>query len=188
MSGTSALLRPSCSTKSDIKTPVSAPSNIKVCKFQSLKRGQDKSLSSKDLLWQTLFLFVSFLGESIWYVGFRSTWYFGSSRYVTAWVFKFFLLLYTEAGTRKKTAPFQDKWLMTEGLVTFMSCNTFSDARTSLLCFKVILSRHSNPTSFWNYFTWRLFMFCRFPLRRVTILSQGSLVKSYGQDWRKKLL
>ena len=35
-------------------------------------------------------------------------------------------------------------------VITFMICNPFSDAATSLLCFEVIFVRESNRNSFWN--------------------------------------
>ena len=43
------------------------------------------------------------------------------------------------------------KWLMTGGLLTFMCFRHFSDDRTSLLCFLVILFRGSNQTSLSSY-------------------------------------
>ena len=48
MSGTSAFSGRSCGAKSDSKTPVSTPSDIKICEFESLKRGQDKALPYKE--------------------------------------------------------------------------------------------------------------------------------------------
>ena len=95
MSGKSAFFRRKCRVKSEINTPVSTPSKIIVCEFESLIRGQDKILSTKESALQNNFLFTSFLSESIWYVGGCSALYFGSYCFVTDT-----LLLYTEAGTR----------------------------------------------------------------------------------------
>ena len=47
MSGTSAFFRRKCRVKSEITTPVSAPSKIIVCQFESLMREQDKILLFK---------------------------------------------------------------------------------------------------------------------------------------------
>ena len=97
MSGTSALLRRSCWTKSNRKTSDSTSSKIRVCEIECLKRGQYKVLSIKVSALEKNFLFI-FLSESIWYVRLCEGWYFGSSCFVTDWVNK--LLLYTEAETR----------------------------------------------------------------------------------------
>ena len=70
MSGKSAFLRRSYAEISDRKIPVSTPSKIKVCDFESLIRGQDKILSAKESSLENNFLFISFLSESICYVGF----------------------------------------------------------------------------------------------------------------------
>ena len=96
MSGTYTFFRRKCRIKSEINTPVSTPSKIIVCEFESLMREQDKILSIRGSALENNFLFISFLSESIWYVGGCSAFYFGSSCFVT----DFALLLYTEAGTR----------------------------------------------------------------------------------------
>ena len=61
MSGTSASLRRSCGAKSDRKIPVSTPSKIKNCEFESLIRGKDKNLSTEESALQNNHLFISFL-------------------------------------------------------------------------------------------------------------------------------
>ena len=63
MSGTSAFLRRKCRVKSEINTPVSTPSKIIVCEFESLIRGHDKILSTKESALQNNFLFTSFLAN-----------------------------------------------------------------------------------------------------------------------------
>ena len=144
MSGTSAFLRRICWAMSDCKTSISTPFNFQVCEFESLIRGQEKFLLTEELV--NSFLFISFLSESIYRVGFCSTSYIGSSRFATAGVFKYLFLLYTEAaeaGTRT-IAPYQDEWLMTGGVYTFKSFNPFSDASTSLLRCQVFLFKKSN--------------------------------------------
>ena len=147
MSGTSTFARRSSWAKSDSKTPVSTPSNSGVCKYESLTRRQDKTLSTQESALANSFLFISFLSKPFWYVEFCSAWYFGNSCFVTARVFKLFLLLYTETG-REHTAPSKDKWLMTVGVITFMRYNPFSDAKTSLLCFQGILFRKTTELLF----------------------------------------
>ena len=98
ISGTSAFLRRNCWANSDWKIPVSTPSKNKVCEFESLIRGRDKILSTNESALEKNFLFISFLSESTWYVGFCESWYFGNSWFVTDWAIK--LLWYKEAGTR----------------------------------------------------------------------------------------
>ena len=39
---------------------------------------------------------------------------------------------------REQTVSYQDKRIMTGGVMTAISCNPFSDDRTFLLCFKVV--------------------------------------------------
>ena len=95
----SAFLRWCCWTRSDSNTPVSRISNIKVCEFESLIRGQDKILLTKESALAKSFLLKSLVSESIWYVGFCSVWYFGRSCLITVWEFNL-LLLYTDGGTR----------------------------------------------------------------------------------------
>ena len=53
MPGTSVFFRRKCRVKSEIDTPVSTPSKIIVCEFESLMREQDKILSIRGLLCQT---------------------------------------------------------------------------------------------------------------------------------------
>ena len=87
-----------CRVKSEIKTPVSTPSKIIVCEFESLMREQDKILSIRESALPNSFLLMSFFRESNWYVGGCSALYFGSSCFVTDCVVT--ILFYTEAGTR----------------------------------------------------------------------------------------
>ena len=98
MSGTSAFFRRKCRVKSEIKTPVSTPSKIIVCEFESLMRDQDKILSIRESASPNRFLLMSLFIESIGYVGGCSALYFRSSCFVTDCVVT--LLLYREAGTR----------------------------------------------------------------------------------------
>ena len=93
----SAFLQLICWAKSNKEFPVSTPYKINVRDFESLIRGQDKILSTKDSALENQILFISFLSESTWHVGFCEGWYFGSLCFVTEWVIK--LLLYTEAET-----------------------------------------------------------------------------------------
>ena len=185
MTETSAFLRRSCWAKSNRKFPVSKPSKIKVCEFESFIRGQDKNLSTKESALEKEFLFISFLSESIWYVGFCGGWYFWRSCFVTDWVIEH--LLYTEAGTRQ-TVPYQDKWIMKKGEITLMSCKSLSDAGMSPLCFQVERFRDNTRTSPWNFATWCIFMLCRFPLSRFIMHSQKNRINSFGQDLRRRLL
>ena len=98
MSETSAFFRRKCSVKSEFNTPVRTPSKIIVREFESLMREQDKILSIRVSALPNSFLLMSVFGESIWYVGFCSGLYFGSSCFVTNSVVT--LLFYTEAETR----------------------------------------------------------------------------------------
>ena len=98
--GTSAFLQRTGWAKFGGKLPASTPSNNIVCDFESLIRGQEKILSTKQSGLANSSMFVCLLRKSYCYVGFRSVSCFGSSRFVTAWVFKLSLLLYTEAGTK----------------------------------------------------------------------------------------
>ena len=143
-------------------------------------RGQDKFLSTKESSPPNSFLFTSFWSESVRYVAFCWACYLRNSCSVTAWVFK--LVLYTKAGTRTKCS-ISKKWLMMGEVVTFKSCHPFSDARTSLLCFQVILHRNNNRTSVWIFVTLCFLTLCSFPSRRFTIHSQRNLMNSTGQDW-----
>ena len=96
MSGTSVFLGRKGRVKSEINTPVSTPSKIIVCEFESLMQEQDKILSIR--LSVHTFVLMSLFRESIWYVGGCTALYFGSSCFVTGRVVT--LLLYTESGTR----------------------------------------------------------------------------------------
>ena len=125
------------------------------------------------------------MSESIWYAGFCSAWYFGSSCFVTAWVFKILFSLYSEAGTRTN-CPISREMFNEGRSKCFISCSSFSDTRTYLLCFQVIPFRESNCISFWNFVTQCGFLLCRFALRRFTIHSQKKRMNSFRQDWRKK--
>ena len=98
MSGTSAFFRRKCRVKSENNTPVSTPSKIIVCEFESLMREKGKNLSISVSALPNSFLLMSLYRESIWYVGGCSALYFGSSCFETDCVVT--LLLYTEAGTR----------------------------------------------------------------------------------------
>ena len=91
---------------------------MKVCEFESLIPGEDKILSTKESALEINFLFISFLSESIWYVGFYEGRHFGSSCFVTDWVIK--LLFYTEAGTRTN-------WSITRQMVNDGRSNNFNE-------------------------------------------------------------
>ena len=65
MSGIAAFLQRSCWAQSNRQTPVSTPSKIKVCEFESLIRGQDKILSTKESALENNLFLLSFLSESI---------------------------------------------------------------------------------------------------------------------------
>ena len=69
MSGMSAFFRRKCRVKSEIKTPVSTPSKIIVCEFESLMREQDRILSIRESALRNSFLLMSLFMESFWYVG-----------------------------------------------------------------------------------------------------------------------
>ena len=165
----------------DRKNPVSKPSKIKVCEIESLIRGQDKILSTKESVLENNSLFISFLGESIWYVGFCEGWYFGSSCFVTDWVFEFCC---TQKKERGRIAPYQGKLLITGWVLTLMSCKPLSDARMSLLRFQVVRFRDNTRTSLENFATCCLFMLCRFPSSKFIMHWQRNQMKSFGQAWR----
>ena len=95
MSGTSAFFRRKCRVKSEINTPVSTPSKIIVCEFESLMREQDKIYSIRGSALPNNFLLR--FRDSICYVGGCSALNFGSSCFVTDCTVT--LVLYTEAGT-----------------------------------------------------------------------------------------
>ena len=122
MPGTSAFLRRSCGAKCNRRIPVFTPSRTKVCVFESLIRGRDKILLTRESALENNFSFISFLNESTWFVRFCWGWYFGSSCFVTDLVIK--LLLYTETGMLQ-TAPYQDKWSMTGTVKSLMSFRLF---------------------------------------------------------------
>ena len=186
MSGTSPFLRRSCWAKSDNKTLVSTPPNIEVCDFESVMRGQDKVLSTKESALANSFCFSCF-SDSIWCIGFYSAQYFASSCFVTAGVFKFSLLLNTDAGTRTNCSVSSQN-VNDKRVIALMSCMTFSRSRKSLFCFKVIRFPDNIRTSLWNLATWCLFMVCSFLLRRFIIHSQRNLINSFQRNWRKRLL
>ena len=77
---------------------------------------------------------------------------------------------------------------MTGGVINLMNCNPLWDARISLLCFQVVRFRKNSRTSLWNFATWCLFKLCRFRLSRFIMHSQRNRIKSFGQDWSKRLL
>ena len=135
MSGTSAFFRRKCRVKCEINTPVSTPSKIIVCEFESLMREQDKILSISVSALPNSFLFMSLFRESIWYVGGCSALYFGSSCFVIDCAAH---SCYTQKLGHEQAAPYQDKWLRKGGEMTAISCNPFSDDRTFLLCFQVV--------------------------------------------------
>ena len=142
MSGPSAFIRCNCGIKSENSNRVSTPSIFIVCEIETLMREQDKTLSIRVSALPNSFLLMSLFRESIWYVGDCSAFDFGSSCLVTDCVVT--LLVYTEAGTR--TNCFISR-LMTGSVMTANSCNPFSDNRTFLLCFQVVLFSNSNQTS-----------------------------------------
>ena len=86
--------------KSEINTPVSTPSKIIVCEFESLMREQDKILSISESVHS--FLLISLFRESIWYVGGCSVLYFGSSCFVAN-------SCYTQNMGQEQTVPYQIK-------------------------------------------------------------------------------
>ena len=100
MSGTFAFFRCKWWVKSEINTPVSTPSKIIVCEFESSRREQDKVSSIRVSALPNSFLLMSLFRESIWYVGGCSAFYFESSCFVTDCVVT--ILLYTEAGSLNK--------------------------------------------------------------------------------------
>ena len=186
MSGTSAFFRRKCRLKSEINTPVSTPSRFIVCKFESLMREQDKILSISVSALSNSFLLMSVVRESVWDVGGCSALYFGISCFVTDIAQSH--SCYTQKLGKEQTAPFQDKWLMTGGEMMAFSCNLFSDDRTFLLCFQVVLFTDNGQTSSWNFTTWCHFMGCKFPFSRFTMHSHRNRINSFGQDWRKWFL
>ena len=114
----------------------------------------------QSLLWQTDFCSITFWANRFGTCDICSTRYFGGSCSVTVWIVNH-LLLYTKIW-QEQTVPCQSKWLMTEGVKTFMTlsqgnCRPFSDARTSLFCFRVILFRKNNRFSLWNFVMWCFF-------------------------------
>ena len=124
-----------------------------------------------------MFLFISFLRDSIWYLGICRAWYFGSSGFVIDWVSK--LLLYNELLRVKKR-------LMTREVQHFMSSSPFSDPKTSQLCFQIGFLKTKNWNPLGNIITWCLFMLSRSPLSSFTMHSQRNLINSFGSDWGKR--
>ena len=89
---------------------------------------------------------------------------------------------------RKQTASHQDKWLLTETVKTLKSCKHFLVARNCIFCLEVIVFGDNYQTCFRKCSAWCLWRFCRFLLSRFTLRPQESLINSFWQDWRKKLL
>ena len=147
-------------------------------------REQDKTLSILVSDLPNSFLLMSLFRESKWYVGGCSALYFGSSCFVRNFVVTL-LWVCTQKLGQEQTAPCQDKWLMTGGVMTANSCQPFSDDRTFPICFQIVLFSDSSQTSSWNFTTWCLFTTCKFPLSRFTMHSQRNRTNSFGQDWRK---
>ena len=77
---------------------------------------------------------------------------------------------------------------MTGGVKVLMSCNPLSEARMSVLCFQNVRFRDNSRTSLWNFATWCLLVFCRFPLSRFIMHSQRNRMNTFGQDWRNWFL
>ena len=138
MSGTSPFLRRISWANSDRKIPICTPSKIKVCEFERLIREQDKILSTKESALENNFLFISFLTESIWYVGFREGWCFGSSCFVADWLIK--LLVYTEAGTRTNCC-ISRQMVNDSRSNNFIECKPLSDARSLFFASKLYVSQ-----------------------------------------------
>ena len=122
MSGTSAFFWHSCSAESDTNDPVSTSSHIKVCDFETLIRGQDKKLSTKEPRLANKFSLLSFFNESI------GTWVFAhlDTSEVSVLSRADFLspCCCTQKQGREKTAPNQNKCLMT-GVRTLIRCKFF---------------------------------------------------------------
>ena len=160
------------------KNPVSTPSKFKVCEFESLIRGQDNNLSTKVSALANIFLFISFLSESISYVGFCKSWYLGISCFVDDWVVsKSFC---TQKQDRVQTAPFQDKFLMTGGVITFMSCYFFFEC-LFFASNSFVLETETLRFCHVMFF----FVLCRFPFTRFRMHSQRYGRNSSGQHWTK---
>ena len=169
--------------KSEINAPVSTPSKINVCEFEILTQERDKILSIRVSALPNKFLWISLIRESIWYVGYCSTFL----------LWKFLLcnrlcshtLVIHRSWDKKKLLH---KWLMMGVVMIACSWKPFSDNRTFLLCFQVVLFSDSYQTSSWNFTTWCLFMACKFPLSRFTIHSHRKRMNSFGQEGRNWLL
>ena len=119
--------------------------------------------------------------------GFFSADYFGSACFVPDWVFTDckHLLFCKKAGTRTKCSM---SWQM----VCDGSCNYFyelqpySNTRTSLRCFQVILFREKKLHFVLKFFTVMSLYDLHVFWRRFTIHPQKILINSFGQDWRKE--
>ena len=125
---------------------------------------------------------MSLFRESIWYLGGCSALCFGSSWFVTDCVVP--LSLYTEAGTIRNCSILR-QMINDGGIMTVISCNNFSDDRTFLLQFQVVLPSNINQILSWNFITWCLFLVCKFPLSRFTMRLHRKWTNSFGRDWRK---
>ena len=109
----------------------------------------------------------SFSIESIQCVEFLSPWCFGSSCFVTDWVIKLSLF------SIETLSSLQMKRILTEWLLTFMSCKRLSDARTLVICFQVVFSKANNRTLLLNFAAWFVLL-CRFSLSRFTMRLQSN--------------
>ena len=125
------------------------------------------------------FLLTSLFRESTWYVGGFSALYFGNSCFVTDWVVTF--LLYTETGTRTNCSLSRQMFIDWRCNDCY-SMQSFSENRTFLFCFQVVLFNNSNQTSSRNFTTSCLSMVCKFPLSRFTMHSHRKRINSFGQD------
>ena len=146
MSRTSAFLRRICSAKYDNKTQVFTSMNIKVCEFESLIRGQDKLLLTKESALANSFLFISFFQRIKLVCGIVLSlilWKFLHCNCLSIQTIVFVV----SRSTDEQTAPHGDKTLRMGGVISFIRFNPFSDFPASLLCFQVILFRETNPIS-----------------------------------------
>ena len=184
MSGTSAVLQRSSWAKFYSKTPVSTPSKIKVCEFESLIRGQYKTFSAKESALETKPSFFFFLSESVSYVGLCEARFSGSSCFVTDWILK--LLLQTEAQTRKNCS--MSNQMVNNGRTkTFYElCSFFGFHNISLLLLSCFFNKN-NRALFRNSFKFCLFMLCWLLLSRLTKHWQKNLINSSLKGRRKGL-
>ena len=105
------------------------------------------------------FLFISFISESVWYVGFYKI---DTLELPALQLTGFWNSWCIDKEEREQTAPCQDRVLMTEEKMTFISCKPFSESTTSLLCFQVISFRENHWSSLWNFVTLWFFCFAGF--------------------------